>query len=337
MTAFAENVLTDDEASELVLPAIQAYLKGGLTTIDPRIISVNYVVRDETNNNGGGSFLTVQPVPTPAPNVFQPTQSPIVASAEPGAPTRIPIAIAPTRTPITFPFLTPAPIAPGSSASPVATGTTLTPVSPSSPTLAPISGGSFQPTFAPLFVQPTPDPFSAELVGRSSESGIDKMEWWMWLLVAVGAVALCGCGFFAFGGARGGAPKPQRMSPKNKEDAEPYVVSSPEEYVPPGLGTFNTASVSANPVAATYGLKQDEENYDNNEDDDNYDDDEEDDVETYEEGEDEFDEEEESYEEEEGTLFEEESYYEEESGGNEQQRQPGWNSGYSVTRSKGSY
>ena len=223
MIVFGDDTLTQEMANDIIEQEVGALMQtGALLDLDPRILSTTYVVRQED-----GSFGTLPPivgVPTRAPTVS--TLAPIA----PGTPTAAPV------------MGTPAPFTPGeptlfpTSLPPVRTPRPSTDGMPTPPdSLPPFGGGT--PTASPVRV-------------RSGESGIEKVDWWGWLLVAVGGLSLLVCCFTFLSNFCGGPRK--RLA--TKEDDEPDYESGDNQtvdedaYVPPGMGTPTDFGVA--PVAA---------------------------------------------------------------------------------------
>jgi hypothetical protein len=289
---FGDNITGAEDAAALVLPAVQTYMQNGMASLDSRIIRVTYV------ENQNGTLVTVQPVPTPAPNTARPT------------------------------------IAPGTTMAPIAPPTpTISPAPTPSPNVSPPSIG------APTQVPASPSPFASS----PSKSSGSKVKWWGWVLIVVGALVVCLCGYTILSGSRqsgGGSPSQRRVMPKNSnlntsdvEDGyEPPITGS--AYVPPGIGDFSAAPIIAGGTTELRSVQEgasegDEEEDEDDEEEDEDEDDEDDDEEEYGEGDDDEEGEEQTYEEEEGT-FDEESYYEEETISEKPPGQGSWSAGYSV-------
>ena len=348
---FVESPMTnDEEASAFLEPMVQVFLQSNMRGMDPRVVAVHHVVRNATANQddgegggGGVTFVTTPPLPTPAPISSRPTLSPTpIPPVRPGEPTRTPTTTGPTSSPVSrSPSETAEPtVAP--SAAPVGSTVTLAPVTPA----------------------PSPN---AVVVEPRSERGVDRIDWWGWLLIVVGGIGLLLCLYTLFRGSGGGAGTGTgRVAPKNDrpdddDDYVPpgssYIPPGRDEYQPPGigpgLGTFAEADdgpLSTFPEeGGEYedgdedgeyeegdGEYEDEEEEEESEgsydDDDDVDEGEEDDevgeLGGYEEGDgDSYDEE---------TTYEEVTVYEEEGGGAAPQASgQNWSSEYSVGRSPG--
>jgi hypothetical protein len=230
MSVFVDG-LTEQEAIEVIQGAIQTLIaSGGLQRISPFVLNSAYVTDD---------LQTLAPAPTRAPSpapaattgtTFSPTLSPsLILTPTPagpsiGFPTTTPGVGStgqPTPSGVAQPTLTtPSPVPSGGQPS-----LTLSPFTPSqaSPTIAPFTrpniptsagGNTFEPSATEAPVGTPTDTFGGGGGGgdggnqsRSSESGIDKMDWWAWVLVGLAAVMLLLCGMTYLNGAGGGAKR----------------------------------------------------------------------------------------------------------------------------------
>jgi hypothetical protein len=258
---------TNAAADNLVLPAIYTLMTTNaayLTSLNSLLIDVDMVVGD-----GTGSGVTTAPpvvVGTPAP------QLPVI----PGAPTASPAALSPTIVvPPPAGTTTLAPVPPGQTLAPAplvaptpaVAPATLAPVPPGQ-TLAPAPLVAPTPAVAPapgaVVPLPSPAPGTATngtsapnaapstTVTSEAKTGIEKIEWWMWVLIAFGGIVVCFCGFSILKHSGRHAPLPDRgigelpggkKSPRtapgtpespygNSGDVDTLV--APDAYVPPG-------------------------------------------------------------------------------------------------------
>ena len=332
MSVFVDG-LTEQEAIEEIQGAIQIFIaSGGPQSLSPFVLGSAYVTDD---------LQTLAPVPTRAPspapaqttsNTFSPTMfSPsFFPTPTPGPSTGFP-----TTSGIPQPTLmTPAPVP--SVGPPTLTLSPFTPTNQGSPTIAPFTrptfpssagGNTFNPTEAPVGAPPTPTDGGGNQ-SRSSESGIEKMDWWAWVLVGLAAVMALLCGMTYLNGAGGGQKRSRPVAKKSSRPEAPDDDYQPpgvdDDYQPPGLGAFNIEPTPEPTASNEEEFYDDEEGF--------YDDEEgEEGEEEYEEefaGEDEYGDEGVEYEEggefeggeygdeygdeENEGEFEEESYYEEE-------------------------
>jgi hypothetical protein len=260
MSVFVDG-LTEQEAIEVIQVAIQGFIaSGGPQSLSPFVLNSAYVTDD---------LQTLAPAPTRAPSpapvptatttfspILTPTPGPSI-----GFPTTTPgvgTTSQPTRSGITQPTLaTPAPVP---SVGPPSLTMSPSPFTPTqaSPTIAPITrpefpssagGNTFEPTEAPVgtptdtFGGGDEDDDGGSQVRSSGESGIDKMDWWAWVLVGLAAVMALLCGMTYLNGAGGGAKRARPIAKKSSgpeapdDDYQPPGVD--DDYQPPGLGTFN--------------------------------------------------------------------------------------------------
>lgn len=332
---FVEDPMTsDDDATAFMEPLVQMYLQANMRGMDPRVVSVHHVVRSPTTQDfeggnggspGGITFVTTPPMPTAAPVGPPPTPAPV---PPPGSPTRAPTGNG------------------GSTPSPV-------PQTPTSSTPAPVPGsGGGETTPAPVGgTENTDSPTTAVQIQPRSASGIARVEWWGWLLIAIGVIALLFGIYFFFGNRQTGRSGASgRVAPKNDGPADEYIEGSAyvppgaDEYRPPGLGTFTEGGALSTYPEGEEDDDEDEDDYDEDEydegegdeEDETYEDGEEDEGESYEEGDEEETYEEgesavESYEEEE--TYEEVTVYDEDHGGSPGGEGQQWAGEYSVGRS----
>jgi hypothetical protein len=252
MSVFVDG-LTDQEAIEVIQGAIQTFIaSGGPQSLSPFVLESAYVTDDlqtlapaptrapspapaqTTGNTFSPSFV---PTPTPVVTIDQPTRSPEVATT--GQPTRSGVpqpTPVPSRSP---PSLTLSPFTPTTEASPTSAPFTR----PTFPSTA--GGNTFEPTEAPVGAPPTPTDGGGgpTTQSRSSESGIEKMDWWAWVLVGLAAVMALLCGMTYLNGAGGRQKRARPIAKKSSgpeapdDDYQPPGVD--DDYQPPGLGAFN--------------------------------------------------------------------------------------------------
>lgn len=257
------NGLTDQEAIEAVQGAIQTFIRnGGPQSLSPLVLNSAFVTDDlQTLSPATTRAPSPAPVPTtptaPTGNTFSPTTFPPSTSSpgpSTGFPTRQPTGfVDPTAGP---PSSTPAP-------SPSASSPSLTPApfAPTllSPTIAPFirptfpssaGGTTFEPTRAPVGAQTNTNGDDDGGGGgggsqsRSSESGIEKMDWWAWVLVGLAAVGALLCGMTYLNGAGGGPKRARPIAAKSSGPEAPDDDYRPpggvdDDYQPPDLGAFN--------------------------------------------------------------------------------------------------
>jgi hypothetical protein len=272
MSVFVDG-LTDQEAIEVIQGAIQTFIaSGGPQSVSPFVLSSAYVTDD---------LQTLAPVPTRAPSPapaqttatfspsFFPTPTPGLST---GFPTTTP-GVSTTSQPVQQPTLTtPAPVQPTlttpapvpSVGPPTLTLSPFTPTNPqASPTIAPFTrptfpsnagGNTFEPTEAPVGGSTPTDDGDGDDDGnqsRSAESGIDKMDWWAWVLVGLAAVMALLCGMTYLNGAGGGQKRARPIARKSSapeapdDDYQPPGVGADDDYQPPGLGAFNIEPTSS--------------------------------------------------------------------------------------------
>ncbi len=190
-----------------------------------------------------------EPSSTPAPNAEpSSTTAPNSEPSSTPAPNSEPSPTEPSDTPApnAEPTLSPTTIGPTSTFWPTWSETEFPTSSTRAPTGAPTVLSQPSPNGAP--VAPPSTSNSTDVVPRGSEEGLDKMEWWSWLLVAVGgAFLLLVCiGLLSGRSSRG----PSKRAVRSDDGTDPTHIGtlskfeqSRQEYIPPSgdLDSFNVA------------------------------------------------------------------------------------------------
>lgn len=235
-SVFAEGYESMREVENAVLPVVRESMQSDeLLSASDLLIGVDYIGTDlvdrvPTSAPNGAPSPTVPnpPVPTSAPNSDpSPTLAPNLSPSSTSAPTR---SLWPTWSETEFPT--------SSNRGPTLSPTTFAPTSPT-PTapLAPSPSGP---------VAPPSSQNSTDIVTDESKEGLDKMVWWMWLLVGIGAaVSLLFCIGVLFGRSSRG---PSKRAVRSDDGTDPTHIGtlskfeqSRQEYIPPGeqMDTFH--------------------------------------------------------------------------------------------------
>ena len=282
LSVFAEGYDSMEEIEDAVLPVVRESMQSDeLTSANDFLIGVDYVGTDLSDRvptippNGvpnapsapqptSGSSPTSAPISepsstTPAPNV-EPSASTPAPNAEPSST---------TPAPNSEPSDTPEPTSsPSRSFWPTWSETEFPTSSTKAPTLSPTTFVPTVPTpSAPVKpsgpVAPPSTSNSTDVVSRDSKEGLEKMEWWSWLLVAIGgAFLLLFCIGVLWGSSTGG---PSKRAVRSDDGTDPTHIGtlskfeqSRQEYTPPGedMDAFN---ISPSKHGATDALDESEE------------------------------------------------------------------------------
>ena len=238
VSVFGTGFRSLEDAKDTVIPVVRAEIgKGALQRASSVVVNMIAI---------GDDLATLGPLSTVSPVVSPPTPAPVPGQqpTSPGQPTSPnPPVLPPTAGGTVAPSIS---LSPSFGATPEPTSaptntykptTTWYPTVTTSPSAASGNGGT-----------PTSQPPSPRV--RSStpdESGIEKMDWWHWLLVGVGAAVLLMCGLGLMRGPEVESGKKRARSDDDGINAvgSPSNVVKPknsatandrgDDYVPPGM------------------------------------------------------------------------------------------------------
>ncbi|GAX22637.1 hypothetical protein FisN_17Lh129 [Fistulifera solaris] len=268
-SVFGEGFESMEEVEETVLPVVRESMESDeLTSSSEFLVGVGYIGTNlfdlvptvapngvpsaptpSTPTSDSSPTPNADPTSTRAPNA-EPSSTP-APNSEPSstpAPNSEPSPTEPSDTPApnAEPTLSPTTIGPTSTFWPTWSDTELPTSSTRAPTGAPTVLSPPSPNGAP--VAPPSTSNSTDVVPRGSEEGLDKMEWWSWLLVAVGGAFLflvC-LGLLSGRSSRG----PSKRAVRSDDGTDPTHIGtlskfeqSRQEYIPPSgdLDSFNVA------------------------------------------------------------------------------------------------